>query len=113
GSVGDDPGGFLSRNRQASVQDGAGASPFRAQGLGGAEDHRSILDRLHPLRRGGAALAQAALTHGARVSRQEGRRLRDRQERRRGGALAHSRGGARQRGRRSGGGGGGRGPGGL
>ncbi len=46
--VGDGAGHFLQAHRQARLQDGAAAPPLRAQGLGGAEGHRALLDhRLH------------------------------------------------------------------
>ena len=45
-ALGHHPGGLVQADRQAGLQDGAAAPSLRDQGLGGAQDHRPVLDRV-------------------------------------------------------------------
>src|SRR5262249_34562030 len=54
GAVGHDPGRQLQAQEETRLSHGADPPPLRAQGLGRAEDHRAVLDRV------GAACAHRA-----------------------------------------------------
>ena len=47
GGVGHHPGGFLQDDGAARLPHGAPPSSLRDQGVGGAQDHREVLDRVH------------------------------------------------------------------
>ena len=61
GGLGHHPGRLLQADGQARVQDGAIAPPLRDQGMGGAQDHRSLLDRVDHAGAAGSHHSQAPL----------------------------------------------------
>ena len=55
-------GGVVQAHRQARLPDGADPPPLREEGVAGAEDHRALLDHLHPARAREPVVAEAAVT---------------------------------------------------